>query len=571
MEHGILVLGALVGGAAALSVLLRFVRQSSIIALIVVGVIAGAFHEHIHISDETVELFTDLGIIMLLFMAGLEIDFHSFVKRWKVVLTNGLGQIIANVLIGASLAVALLGIRDIAAVAFFGLCLTFSSTIVVIGALKSKKAMESYHGQIILGIMVLQDITAVMALVLLKSMSGEGSLAAAVGVVTLKMIALILVLAALAKSVLPRVFRYLAREKDLLFIGSLGWVLGIAAICEAAHFSAEIGAFMAGAALSALPYRLEVQDKVEPMKDFGIILFFLSLGYDLKIDSSAVSLLGPVSVVAAVVLFGTPVLMLVIGFFTRARSRPTFYIGLFINQISEFSLILATLCVQSGVFTQETFLLVTLATITTMCLSCCGHEFMDNLYGLVSRPLSFLDSRSKRTERTSAELEGHVVIAKFNEIAEPCIDHFLSKGKKVLLVDIDPEVHHLMSKRHEALTCMYSDIFDPDTWEEAGISKAYVVISCLVQGQEADLALLRWMKDNRLDVPFVASTDSREDARDLYRQGATFVIQTEDLAGEHVALLLQECSSEISALRDRGKVHYDRLISATSRPTARFT
>ena len=573
MEHTIVLLGVLFGAAIVLSILFRLIKQSSIVAFIAVGIIAGLFRDHIHIHEEMMHLFTELGIILLLFMAGLEMDFGSFLKRWKIVLSNGLGQIILNTLAGALLGLMLLDIKTVPAMIFFGLCLTFSSTIIVISLLKFKKQMESYHGQIILGIMVLQDIIAVMSLVVLKSMSGEGSLLTAVGIVLLKLIALIGILYVLAKFVLVHLFKYLAQAKELLFLGSLGWVLGIAAICEAVKFSPEIGAFMAGAALSFLPYRLEIQDKVEPMKDFGVILFFLALGFNLNLDKGAISLIAPVAATAALVLFGTPLIMSLIGYLTRAKSRPTFYMGAIINQISEFSLILATLCVQAKVFNNRTFLLVTLATVVTMFFSSFGHQFMERLYGFFAQTLSFLDRRSAKIQGTSSagELEDHVVVIKYNELAERLIDYYVSIKKRVLLIDIDPEVYELMSKKDQNLVCMYADIFDPDTWEEANFSKAYAIVSCMIQGQEVELAILNWLKNKKLDIPFIAATDSRFEALELYNKGATFVIQTEELAAEHIGLLLKEYGTSIGALSEKGKAYHGFLIASEKQATLRFT
>ena len=379
MEHPILLVGALFVASVILSILFRLIKQASIIAFITIGIIAGLFREHIHLSEEMIELFTELGIILLLFMAGLEIDFASFTKRWKIVLSHGLGQIAINIVIGILLALALLDVRSISALIFFGLCLTFSSTIIVISVLKSKKQIESYYGQIVLGMMVLQDIVAVMSLVVLRSLSGDSSLGAAIGIVLLKLLILIGILYVLGRFVIFHLFRYLASAKDLLFLGSLAWVLGIAAACQAVGFSPEIGAFMAGATLSFLPYRLEVQDKVEPMKDFGIILFFLALGFNLDIDKSVVTLIIPIIITAAIVIFGTPLIMLPIGYYTRSKSRPTFFVGATINQISEFSLILAMLCLHAQIFNQRTFMLITLATVVTMVLSSFGHQFMEQI------------------------------------------------------------------------------------------------------------------------------------------------------------------------------------------------
>ena len=559
MHHPVVLLGVLLSAATVLAVLLRLVKQSAIIAFIAVGVLAGIMREHVPIPEETVEVFTEVGIILLLFMAGLEMDFGSLRKRWRVVLGHGFGQIAANTLLAVLLASLLLGIHGLGQLVFFGLCLTFSSTIIVLGVLKQRRELESYHGQIILGLMVLQDITAVSALAILKSMGGDSAMLPSLVALALKFLALAAVLAILARVVLRPAFRYLARAQELLFLGSLGWALGVAAVCQAVDFSPEIGAFMAGAALSFLPYRLEIQDKVEPMKDFGVILFFLALGYHLEFSRSALGLVVPIAITVAFVLFLTPVLMLAIGFVAKSKSRPAFYIGFIINQISEFSLILAMLCLQAGVFTERTFMLVTLSTVVTMFFSSFGHQFIESLYSLFRRPLEFLDRHSAQAIPELEGLEGHMVILKYNELAEIFMDHYLAAGRTVLLVDLDPAVCDRFASYHEKLIPFYADAFDPDTWEEGGFADAYAVVSCMIDGQQAELAILEWLRERQLETPFVAATDSRREAKELYEAGATFVIQTEDLAAEQIGILLKEFGDRLPALEDKARIYRDKL------------
>ena len=598
MEHLVLTLGILIGGAAALAIFFKLVRQSQIIAFIVVGLTAGILQkqlhiEQLHVSDEMVEVFSEIGIILLLFMAGLEVDFKSLRKRWKLVLGNGLGQIFVTCLLSTGLGALLLGSgKPLITLIYFGLCLTFSSTIVVISYLKNKKEMESLHGQVVLGLMVLQDICAVGAIVVLSSFKGGGdtSLGVAMAVVGLKLVVLCLCMVLLARYLLGRLFLFLARSKELLFLGSLGWVLGVAGLCEAFHFSPEIGAFVAGAALSFLPYRLEVQDKVEPMKDFGVILFFIALGYRLEIGANAVPLIPPILICSLFVLVGTPALMLLIGFFGRSKSRPSFMIGAIINQISEFSLILATLCLGVKVagrpiFDQDTFLLITLSTVATIFVSSLGHEFIQQLYRKLRRPLEFIDSHSKKVHEAELafELEDHVVIINFNELAEPAIERFIAAGRRVLFIDIDPDVHSILEEKHQErvhngqFQCMYADFFDPDTWEEAGFAEARVIVSCLVGGQEAELEVLRWLKEERAareeaesekpeperrpvrKVALIATTDSDREALELYQHGAMYVIKTEDLAAQRLDQLLAEYSGQMDQLAVLGGEHRRRL------------
>lgn len=562
MTHAVMVLGVMLVAATALSVVMRTIRQSMIIAFVLVGIAAGAFRSRVQIDPELLDVFTELGIILLLYMAGIEMDFESLRKRWRTVLSYGVGQIVLNTLAGAVLGYAALGLTGTSTLLYFGLCLTFSSTIVVMSFLRSKRELESFHGQIILGLMVLQDVAAVVSLVILTGIAAGGGVGASIGLIALKLVGLGVLLYAAARLVLEPVFRYYAHAKDLLFIGSMSWAMGVAAFCEFIDFSPEIGAFMAGAAISFLPYRLEIQDKVEPMKDFGIVLFFVTLGYKLDIGPEALALVAPTLLTAAFVLLSTPVLIIIIGYLTRTKSRPTFYIGFTINQISEFSLILTTLCVQAGVFPRSQLLLMTLATLVTIFLSSYGQQFLETLYAAFSGTLRFLDRRSVdryATAHLGGALEGHVVVIQYNELAETVVEHFLAAGKTVVVLDLDPDVYAHLTGSHPRLACMYLDAFDPDTREEAYLADAHVIVSCMIQGQEAEIGILTWLRESGLQVPFIAATDSRTEALALYRAGATFVVQTEDMAASQLEAILDEHGEAPADLRARGLAHQEEL------------
>lgn len=574
MEHIIFKLGMLLFAAGLFAVIFRIIKQSTIIAFIGVGILAGLLGESYHLPHELVEVFTELGIILLLFMAGLEVDFDKFKKNWQMVLTNGFGQIIFNTLIGIAFGLLILDIKQPATLIYFALCLTFSSTIIVIGYLKKKKEMESEHGQLILGLMVMQDIVAVVALAVLSSLSGSGSIAVSIGIIFVKMILLVLFLAVLAKFVLKHVFRYLSRSNELLFIGTLGFVMGMAALCETFHFSPEIGAFMTGAALSFLPYKLEVESKIGPLKDFGIVLFFIALGFKLNITPDIVSHVWLIVLIGLLILLGTPLLMLCIGFFIEIKSRSAFMIGGIINQISEFSLILATLCLRANIFSEELFMIVTLSAVFTFFVSCFGHEFLSKLYtfkffhGL----LAFIDKHGKVRIPPRIDRENHVIVIKYNELAERILAHFEHTGEEVILIDMgEPDLFKEEFKTHHPNAVpIYADVFDPDIRDHVGMNKARLIVSCLVEGQTAELGILNWLNEKKANVTFIATTDSRSEAEELYEAGAAFVIQIEDLAAEQIGVLFGKYQDDYSHFTEHGETHQKLLAEMREKNFYKF-
>ena len=575
-------LGAMLLAAAVVAIILSYAKQASLFAFIIIGVLGGLFGVREVINKDVMTAFVDIGITLLLFMAGMEVDIPGLIKRWKLLLINGFGQIIGLFGISAALGLLYVGIdasymeaaglpaeNAAPALIYFSLCLTLSSTILVIGTLKSTGQIGEEHGQVALGLMVLQDIVAVVALAILASLNpdkvGGSSLGVEVAMIFAKMIGLAIVLYFVTKYLLNPLFKFFAQSGELLFIGTLGYGMGVAALCEVIHFSSGIGAFFAGATLAALPYRHEIEDKVEPLKAFGIILFFMGLGFDIS-ELKPAQMLGGLTeglVLAILVVILTVPLMLVLGYFSRLNGKPSFLMGAIINQSSEFSLMLAVMCWQYKLFDPHLFIVITLVVLISFFFSSLGHQFLDPLYNAFSKTLSFMDGRSIGAAESGDEdfvMEGHVVIMEYNELAIEIADFYAQRGEQVLLLDLDPHIIEYFEHQHghSNIHAHYSNMADPDVWEDLAFDKAKVVISCIDGGQEAEMAISRWLKIQAPDVPFIAATSSHEETLELYGSGARYVIQTEYLAAKAFRDIFEseETKPPNEAFREQGKAHF---------------
>ena len=575
-------LGAMLLAAAVVAIILSYAKQASLFAFIIVGVLGGLFGLKEVINKDVMTAFVDIGITLLLFMAGMEVDIPGLIKRWKLLLINGFGQIIGLFGISAALGLLYVGIdasymeaaglpaeNAAPALIYFSLCLTLSSTILVIGTLKSTGQIGEEHGQVALGLMVLQDIVAVVALAILASLNpdkvGGSSLGVEVAMIFAKMIGLAIVLYFVTKYLLNPLFKFFAQSGELLFIGTLGYGMGVAALCEVIHFSSGIGAFFAGATLAALPYRHEIEDKVEPLKAFGIILFFMGLGFDIS-ELKPAQMLGGLTeglVLAILVVILTVPLMLVLGYLSRLNGKPSFLMGAIINQSSEFSLMLAVMCWQYKLFDPHLFIVITLVVLISFFFSSLGHQFLDPLYNAFSKTLSFMDGRSIGAAESGDDdfvMEGHVVIMEYNELAIEIADFYAQRGEQVLLLDLDPHIIEYFEHQHghSNIHAHYSNMADPDVWEDLAFDKAKVVISCIDGGQEAEMAISRWLKIEAPDVPFIAATSSHEETLELYASGARYVIQTEYLAAKAFRNIFEseETKPPNEAFREQGKAHF---------------
>ena len=577
-------LGVMLLAAAVVAIILSYAKQASLFAFIIVGVVAGIVGVRTVINTNVMTAFVDIGITLLLFMAGMEVDIPGLIKRWKLLLINGFGQIIGLFIISLGLGALYVGIdatymtdaglsadNAMPALIYFALCLTLSSTILVIGTLKSTGQISEEHGQVALGLMVLQDIVAVVALAILATLKppepgiAPPNLGIEVAMIFGKMIALAIVLYFVTKYILNPLFKFFAQSGELLFIGTLGYGMGVAALCEVIHFSSGIGAFFAGATLAALPYRHEIEDKVEPLKAFGVILFFMGLGFDIS-ELTPDQMLGGLAeglILAVLVVVLTIPLMLLLGYLSRLNSKPAFLMGAIINQSSEFSLMLAVLCLQYKIFDPHIFIVVTLVVLISFFLSSLGHQFLDPFYAVFSNFLSFMDGRTKTAEEEVSDdikLDGHIVIMEYNDLAIEIADFYAQRGEQVLLLDLDPHIIEYFEKQHghSNIHAHYSNMADPDVWENLAFNKAKVVISCIDGGQEAELAISRWLKKEAPEVPFLAATSSHEETLELYGAGARYVIQTEYLAAKAFRNIFEteETKPRTEAFREIGERHF---------------
>lgn len=555
----LLKIGILIFFSSVFAIIFKLLKQSTIIAFIITGIVSSLFAGMYSIPTEIFEAFSELGIILLLFMIGLELDLDNFKKRLELILKNGLGQIFLNFIIVVIIGVFLLGIQDLQQLAFFGICLTLSSSVIVLSYLKNKKEIESLHGQLLIGLMVLQDIVAVLAIAILNIITGSKGIISEVGLLAVKFIGIALLLYILSKFVFEKLFHFLTKFKGLLLIGSFGIVMGIASLSELINFSTEISAFLTGVSLSFLPYTLEIEDKIEPLKELALMLFFISLGHKLSNPSIIFKNIDVIILLVVLINFGTSIIMLFIGFLNRLKSRTSFYMGGIINQISEFSLILAVLCREQEIFSEEIFIIITSASVITMILSCIGHEYLENIYIFLEKYLGFFDSHSIQIDELGKkEYKDHIILIKYNELSEKIIEHYCNFNIDIFVLDTDPDI---IDKNipEENVHFHYLDAYDPDTRELAYFDKAALIVSCLIEGQKAELGILNWLQENDLSIPFVSTTDSRKDAARLYEAGASYVIQTEDLAAQKIEEIIEKVGNNFKEFKSHGDKHKEKL------------
>lgn len=528
MTGGILELALVVAFAALLGVIARFLKQPIILAYLVTGVIIGVFG-FFNIADrETFRVFSDLGIMFLLFLVGLEINYTSLRFVGKTSIIIGLGQIIFTAALGFLLAV-LLNFSYLHAI-YIAVALTFSSTIIVVKLLSDKREMGSLYGKISIGILLIQDLVAILLLLLLSSieLSGGPVLFSLVFAV-MKGVILFAAVLWLGRKILPLLFHKIARSQELLFLTSIAWVFILATIADKFGFSIEIAGFLAGLSLANSSEHFQIANKIRPLRDFFILVFFAILGSSIVFTNFA-GLTIPIVVFSLFVLIGNPLIILVLMGLLGYRRRTSFLTGVAIAQISEFSLILGVLGLKLGHITEEVLGLITAVGVVTITLSTYLIVHSEVIFARFSKILKLFErKRTKEIEFPEKEYNKPIILVGCHRTGESIA---LSLPRdQILVIDFDPEIAHKLKKH--GIEYIFGDITDEEIFERANIKNAKLII-CTSPELEDNLSLLEKLQKLPKKPKAVVRAENERDAMELYKNGADYVLLPHFTSGQYL-------------------------------------
>jgi len=221
-----------------------------------------------------------------------------------------------------------------------------------------------------------------------------------------------------------------------------------------------MGAFFAGVSVSALPYKIEIENKAEPLKYFGIALFFIMLGFELTFTLEDFAMICPWAILLSfLTVVISPILMLLLGRAAGTLVRPNYYTGMIINQISEFSLVIAKLATSYKVFSSNTFLLVAITCVISLFFSALSHEFIENIWLTLEKCVDKVDeTRSSIVEQAHSLKFGHVVICEYTEIAQGMLDYYTEtvgeEDIEITIITLNPKVQKHFAHMQEDAEAM---------------------------------------------------------------------------------------------------------------------
>lgn len=535
----------------AMSVLFRALKQPLILSYIAAGFLAGPAVLGMINHNEAFETFSEIGIVLLLFIVGLELDTAVIKKTGKPVLVSFVVKTLGLGGLGFGLS-KLLGMTTVESLVI-ATALTFSSTIIVIKALTDGKGTARLYGQIAIGVLLVEDILATVALLFVTA--GDESLSlTSVGILLAKGLGLAGLLALHAVFILPKVSKVVAASRELLYVGGLAWGFGMAALFWWAGFSVEVGALFAGVAAARLPYSQEVSVRLKPLRDFFIVLFFVELGQNLEINDVSAAIL-PAILFSALVIVGKPLLMLICLGVLRHTKQTSFKAAMHLSQISEFSIILVVLAQSAGLVSSHVTAIVTLTAIITIAVSTYLIKYDGALYRRLQKRLSVFERSDLRQELQDMK-HYRIVVIGWRESAYKYIRAFRRKNTPYVVVDFNPDVIDMLKRRN--INCIYGDATDSELLEELRVQTSEMVISTLTNPVTNRLLVHLVMHHND-DAIFICHAGSYEEAEALYQGGATYVIMSHHISSEQVTDLIEKHGNDKKAFEIYRQRHAQEL------------
>lgn len=548
-------LAAIISLATIISIFVKLLKQPLIVGYIITGILSGPIFLNLLKSRDQMELFSKIGISVLLFIVGLNLNPKVIKEVGRVSLITGVSQVIITSVIGFVIAKAL-GLSTVPAL-YVSIALTFSSTIIVLKLLSDKGDYHKLYGKIAVGFLIVQDVLASLILLLTTSFSSSINTSISSTIITLiiKSFAVGILLYLINSYLLSKIISFLASSSELLFLFSLSWGLGLASIFHLIGFSIEIGSLVAGVMLSLTPFAYEIASKLKPIRDFFIVLFFILLGSQMNMGNF-VTLLPQALVLSLYVLIGNPLIVFFLVSSLGHKRKTSFMSALTVAQISEFSLILATLGVNLGHINQNTLSLITLVGIITIAGSSYLILYSEIIYPKLEWILKLIEFKKAGSNERKSNENYEILLFGYDRVGQDFVKTFNSFKKPFLVIDLNPKSIEILNKQN--IPNRFGDAEDVDFLEDLGLDKVKLAISTIPDLQ-TNLCLTQLIKKaNHNSVIIIVSHDLKE-AKQLYDEGATYVVVPHYLGAKHITRLLSKFGINHSAFKHERDKHLEYI------------
>lgn len=545
---GILVdIGISILAATIMAYLAYLTKQPLLLAYIAAGVIIGPqIGFGLVSSQENIQVIAEIGLILLLFMIGLEIDLRQLRAAGASLIVSGISQFIICAVLGIVF-LSLMGYgmsQGNYDLVYLAACAALSSTAIVVKLLYGKLELTTLAGRLTLGILVFQDLWAIVLLGIQPNLDNPQVLPILWSFV--KSGFLVMVAFLLAKFLLPRFFRSIAKIPEVMFVASLGWCFLIAALANLLGLSMEMGALIAGVAISSFPYSLDVVSKVLSVRDFFMTLFFVALGMGIPNPVDNLPVLGVAALMAVFLIASRFLSVYPVLHLLRNGNRVSLLTSLNLAQMSEFSLVIATIGLQLGHISQDTLSAIIFVFVITAVASTYLIKFNQTIAARLAALLGRLGLKEvgqEALEPGGEHASKEIALLGFFQVASSLVSEITSHdddethelSERIMVVDFNPQVYERLTA--QGIKVVYGDISNADMLHHVGIEDARLVISTvpdsILVGTD-NLKLTQQLPRLCPQAKIIVNAETHRDALAMYEAGADYVYLPRVLAAQHL-------------------------------------
>jgi Kef-type K+ transport system membrane component KefB len=553
-------IGISIIAATVLAYLAHLLKQPLLLAYIATGAAIGPRFGFGWVQSQAdIRVIAEIGLILLLFMIGLELDLKKLLKSGKSLITTGVLQFILCAAMGLGFFLLLgftfgepfeyriFGVKVLGGqydLLYLAVCLALSSTTIVVKLLYDKFELDTLAGRLTVGVLVFQDIWAIVLLSIQATLDHPQLLPI---LQQFSEAALLVVISmALSKYVLGYLFRKIARLPELLLVASLGWCFFIAGLASLFHLSLEMGALIAGVAISTFPYNLDIIAKIISIRDFFITLFFVALGMAIPNPLHNPGMLLVAGAAALFLIASRFLSVFPILYFLKNGNRVSLLTSINLSQLSEFALVIAVIGVRNHQIVPDIQSIIIFVFVITSITSTYMIKYNHNLQGLLSKVLGhigFKDLESAPADELAAAPKD-IAFLGFFRVASALVreieDAEVDIKDKIVVVDFNPRVFHRLP-RH-GIKVIYGDISNPDTLHHAGIGGAKIVVSTIpdeILVGTNNFRLIKQMKRIAPEARIIVTAENPNRALALYKAGADYVYLPNQLIAQHLLEVLE--------------------------------
>ncbi|PJA47536.1 sodium:proton exchanger [Candidatus Uhrbacteria bacterium CG_4_9_14_3_um_filter_36_7] len=514
--------------------IIRLLRQPLMVAYIIAGIICGPFILNLFKANhEIYSTFAQFGVVLLLFIIGLHLNFNHLKSIGKVSLITGIGQVIFTAGIG-TLLLLYLNLPLISAF-YLAIAITFSSTIIIMKLLSDKKDTDTIYGRYTIGLMLVQDLIAVLLVIMFGiQTSAQANGLQTIGFLITKLILVGLILWLFTKYILPKCLDKIAHSSELLFLFTLTWCFGIATLLYVLGFSLEMGAIISGITLSSSPYQLEIGSRLKPLRDFFLILFFIVLGSEMGIEGIG-GLWIPTIIISLFILIGNPFILYILFRIFKFTRRNSFLAGITAAQVSEFGFVLLFAGRQAGHLQGNEVVIFTGVAIITIFISSYLITYNEQIYRFLLPIFQrFGPDKQRQSERAPKAYDAWVI--GYHRIGTKVAETLSDLKVRFSVIDFDPEA--IKKLRKTKIPFYFGDIADIEFLEGLPLAKTKIIIMT-IPSVDDQIHLIKWVLNLNKQVLIIANAYHTADAQKLYEQGAQFVMMPHFLGAQWITKILK--------------------------------